>query len=84
METDHVSAVEKFGKACPNPSSFMGALHIILTAKNYIEGVRNTIIAGGDNCSRVMLAGASLGAKFGIDAIPVEWIEKTNNHVEIL
>ena len=33
---------------------------------------------GGCNCSRVSLLGACLGAKFGLEAIPIEWLEKTD------
>jgi len=42
--------------------------------------MRANILAGGDNCSRGVFVGAFLGAKYGIDEIPVEWIEKVNNN----
>ncbi len=35
------------------------------------------ILAGGCNCSRLSIVGACLGIKYGIDAIPREWMEKT-------
>ena len=34
------------------------------------------ILAGGWNCSRLSLIGACLGAKYGLEAIPKEWMQK--------
>ena len=45
-----------------------------VTHNNYNAQV---IKAGGDNCSRLCLVGYCLGAKYGIEGIPREWIDKT-------
>lgn len=50
----------------------------MLKASDYVSAVRNTIVAGGCNCSRVSFIGACLGAKYGIEGIPLPWIKNTN------
>ena len=82
---DHTRAVNYvFGSPCYNPGSFQGALHAVLTSKSYTEAIRKTIRAGGCNCSRSVFAGAMSGAKYGIEGIPVEWMEKTLGMERIL
>lgn len=58
---------------------FQCSLHVLITAKSYVNGVRNTLVAGGCNCSRATFVGACLAAQFGIDAMPMQWIRKTNS-----
>ena len=41
-------------------------------------------MAGGSCCSRLIFVGACLGAKYGIDGIPREWIDKTTAAEEAL
>ena len=76
--------VNKFGKACGLPGSFQGALAGLLLAPDFVTAVRRNILAGGDCCARANYIGAALGAKLGIEAIPIEWIEKVNNIGNIL
>lgn len=76
--------VSKFGKACGLPGSFQGALASIILAPDYVQGVRGNILAGGDCCARANYMGAVFGAKYGIEAIPMEWIEKVSNIGPIL
>jgi len=68
--------VAKFGKACGLPGSFQGALASLLICEDYVTAVRKNILAGGDCNSRSILIGACLGAKLGVEAIPMEWIQK--------
>jgi hypothetical protein len=42
--------------------------------------VRQTIIAGGDNCSRVLFIGACLGAINGPEGVPQDWQIKTKEY----
>lgn len=80
LKIGHTEAVGRiFGRPCYNPGSFMGAIHAVLSSSTYEEAVRKTILAGGCNCSRSFFIGAMLGAKFGVEGVPVEWMEKTNN-----
>ena len=76
--------VKKFGMACPMPGSFQGSLVSILGAESYAGAIRETIFCGGDCCSRSNLIGACLGAKYGIDSMPLDWISKVDGIEEIL
>jgi ADP-ribosylglycohydrolase len=80
----HTPVVARFGKACGYPGSLKGGLHAILTSSSYTEAVRKVIKAGGCNCSRNNFVGACLGAKYGIDAIPMQWMLSTNKGLDVL
>eukprot|EP00123_Amoebidium_parasiticum_P013351 comp21908_c0_seq1/m.31454 comp21908_c0_seq1/g.31454 ORF comp21908_c0_seq1/g.31454 comp21908_c0_seq1/m.31454 type:complete len:340 (-) comp21908_c0_seq1:351-1370(-) len=64
------------GTSCANPGAFMGVIHVLLTANSYEEGVRQNILAGGDNASRAHMIGAVLGAVHGV---PSEWLARTQD-----
>ena len=76
--------VKKFGMACPLPGSFQGSLVSIIGAKSYPDAIRETVLCGGDSCSRANLIGACLGAKFGLKGIPEEWLSKIDGIDSIL
>jgi hypothetical protein len=59
-----VDAVQRFGKPCANPGSFMGATLAVVSSTGFVEGIRKNIKGGGCNCSRANLAGACLGYTF--------------------
>ena len=85
QKLEHVRAVNYvFGSPCYNPGSFQGAIHAVLTSSSYSEGVRKTIRAGGCNCSRGLFIGAMSGAIYGIEGIPVDWMEKTTGIKRVL
>ena len=44
-------------------------------ATSYKEGILKIVLSGGDADTNAAVAGAILGAKFGIDQIPEEWKE---------
>ena len=75
--------VKKFGMACPVPGSFQSSLVSIIGASSYSDAIRETILCGGDSCTRAILIGACLGAKFGIQAIPQEWLNRVDD-IEII
>ena len=69
------------------PGTVQSALRSLLGAEDkadYVRVVREVALVGGCNCSRVSLVGACLGAKFGMDCIPMEWLEKTEAAVKVL
>eukprot|EP01040_Poterioochromonas_malhamensis_P004148 gene4149-4441_t len=74
LKKDVTTETARFGKACGNPGSFMGALLAVLQSTNsvvsdasqYISAIRKIIRAGGCNCSRANIAGALLGATYGV------------------
>ena len=63
---------------------FQSTLVSLLDANSYVDGVRTNMMAGGDCCSRSIFIGACLGAKFGLGAIPTEWMEKVDNFENVL
>jgi ADP-ribosyl-[dinitrogen reductase] hydrolase len=52
------------------------ALTALAKAKSFRDGITNVVRTGGDTDTNAAVAGALLGAKFGIDNIPREWISK--------
>ena len=56
--------------------AFRNALWQLLHASNLEEGVTDTIMRGGDTDTNGAIAGALLGAVYGRDAIPAQWVEK--------
>ena len=77
IKKPHTQIVKKYGKACSYPGTFNGALHAILTSKNYKTAIIKTIKAGGCNCSRANFVGAYFAALNGFNDIPHNWIKKT-------
>lgn len=85
LDVDHVTAVGfGFGRPCYNPGSFQGAIHAFLTSEDFPTAVQKTIRAGGCCCSRSFFAGAMAGARYGLDGIPKEWMDKTTNAEKVL
>ena len=75
--------VASSGKECSLPGSCLGGLASVLLAPDLVTAVRLNILAGGDCCSRANFIGAVFGARDGIEAIPVEWMEKVFNIEDI-
>ncbi len=45
-------ALEQFGRGPRAVSVLQSGLHVALSASSYVDGVRNSILAGGDTTSR--------------------------------
>ena len=71
------------GKECSLPGSCLGGLASVLLAPDLVTAVRLNILAGGDCCSRANFIGAVFGARDGVEAIPIEWMEKVSN-IEVI
>jgi len=76
--------VEEFGKACGMPGSFQGSIAALLTHNQYVSAIRGNILSGGDCCSRSNFVGACLAARDGIEAVPMEWIEKVDRIDDVI
>ena len=61
------------------PDSVQGAVRSLLDAAEFVGPVREALVAGGCNCSRLGFIGACLGARYGLSAIPLEWIHRTDS-----
>lgn len=59
--------------------AFRNALWQLLHAPNLEEGVVDTIMNGGDTDTNAAICGALLGAVYGRDAIPRQWIDSLLN-----
>ncbi len=59
--------------------ALQNALWQLLHAANLEEGVVDTVMRGGDTDTNAAIAGALLGAVYGRDAIPEQWISKLLN-----
>jgi len=56
--------------------AFQNALWQLLHATSLEEGVVDTVMRGGDTDTNAAIAGALLGAAYGSDAVPKQWVEK--------
>jgi len=56
--------------------AFQNALWQLLNAPSLEEAVVGTIMRGGDTDTNAAIAGALLGAAYGRDAVPKQWVEK--------
>lgn len=68
-------AVESLGAGWVAGEALSIALYCALVADSYREGVLLSVNHSGDSDSTGMLAGNLLGAMYGMEAIPAEWIE---------
>lgn len=56
--------------------AFRNALWQLLHASNLEDGVTDTVMRGGDTDTNAAIAGALLGAVYGREAIPTQWVER--------
>jgi len=59
--------------------AFQNALWQLLNAPSLKEGVVDTVMRGGDTDTNAAIAGALLGAVYGREAVPQQWIDKLLN-----
>ena len=59
--------------------AFQNALWQLLHAKSLEEGVVNTVMCGGDTDTNAAICGALLGAVYGREALPKQWVDKVLN-----
>jgi ADP-ribosylglycohydrolase len=59
--------------------AFQNALWQLLHAKTLEDGVVDTVMRGGDTDTNAAIAGALLGAVYGREAIPSQWVESVLN-----
>jgi ADP-ribosylglycohydrolase len=59
--------------------AFQNALWQLLHAGSLEDGVMDTVMRGGDTDTNAAIAGALLGAVYGLDALPAQWRDKLLN-----
>ena len=57
-------------------TAFHNAIWQLLHAPNLEDSVVNTIMRGGDTDTNAAICGSLLGAVYGLEAIPTQWVEK--------
>jgi ADP-ribosylglycohydrolase len=60
-------------------TAFRNALWQLLHAPNLEAGVVNTVMRGGDTDTNAAICGALLGAVYGLDALPAQWVDRVLN-----
>ena len=59
--------------------AFRNALWQLLHAPSFEAGVMDTVMRGGDTDTNAAICGALLGAVYGLDAIPTQWVDQILN-----
>lgn len=59
--------------------AFRNALWQLLHAPSLEAGVVGTVTRGGDTDTNAAICGALLGAVYGIDAFPAQWLDRVLN-----
>jgi ADP-ribosyl-[dinitrogen reductase] hydrolase len=59
--------------------AFRNALWQLLHAPGFEAGVVDTVMRGGDTDTNAAICGALLGAVYGLDAVPVRWVDQVLN-----
>ncbi len=59
--------------------AFRNALWQLLQAPSFEAGVVDTVMRGGDTDTNAAICGALLGAVYGLDAVPAQWVERVLN-----
>ncbi|CAL8468673.1 g8213 [Coccomyxa elongata] len=82
-QKDAVEALEQFGRGPRAVSVLQSGLHVALSASSYVDGVRNSILAGGDTTSRAHVVGALLAAQHGELSLPKRWRKKATKFMDV-
>jgi ADP-ribosylglycohydrolase len=56
--------------------ALQNAFYRLLHAPSPAEGIAQTVACGGDSDTNAAIAGALLGAAFGADAFPMQWVDR--------
>ncbi len=56
--------------------AFQNAFYQLLHASCLAEGVEDTVLRGGDTDTNACIAGALMGAVYGIEAVPFPWVDR--------
>ncbi len=56
-------------------TAFHNAVYQLVNAGDFRSGVEETVMMGGDTDTNAAIAGALLGACYGIESVPLQWVE---------
>ena len=83
LSTSNAAVCAAIGQSCDYPFNLWTGAHLIAqlggAGADFVSGVRQTILAGGDSGSRGMFVGAAQAARAGSVAagIPAAWVTST-------
>lgn len=84
---DTRTTIKDFGQMCEIDAAFPCVVHLIAKYENDLKAalVENAM-AGGDSAGRGLIVGSILGAHFGLEAIPNNWLSelKAFDHINDL
>ena len=80
--------VQRIGQSCDYPNNLQTGAHLIMQLasrftdpQSYIDGTRQTILAGGDSGSRGFFVGAAQAATLGsVSFLPQAWYSQSNEY----
>lgn len=82
----HFQAVNLVGSSCMYPQNLISGAHLLASGQaSFVDGIRSTILAAGDQASRGMFLGAALGAGAGsAGALPKSWISQMQSASRVI
>eukprot|EP00050_Salpingoeca_kvevrii_P007858 m.299110 g.299110 ORF g.299110 m.299110 type:complete len:346 (+) comp14040_c0_seq1:2-1039(+) len=80
LSRPNFDVVQEIGQSCDYPFNLWTGSHLIAQGYGYQNATSQTILAGGDVCSRNMFVGSINAALGGLDSIPAEWKQKTSQY----
>jgi ADP-ribosylglycohydrolase len=82
---DEDAALDHIGEGWTGEEAVALALYCILRyPNNYPACVRRAANTNGDSDSIACIAGGIMGARLGLDAIPLNWRNRTENHLKLV
>lgn len=79
LHLDSVSAVKTLGQTCHIDHAFPATLYLLLKhGENFETTLIENVMCGGDSAARGLILGMVLGAKYGIESIPKNWLKELN------
>lgn len=84
--SSHQQVVDELGSTCILLNSIQTPVHAACEAEakggDFLAGARAAVSSGGCNASRALVAGALLGARYGVGGeaggVPAEWVARTD------
>eukprot|EP00049_Salpingoeca_infusionum_P027835 m.34581 g.34581 ORF g.34581 m.34581 type:complete len:359 (-) comp9780_c0_seq2:399-1475(-) len=73
----------EIGQSCDWPNNLWTGSHLIAQGADYLNATRQTIMAGGDQCSRTMFVQGFNAALGGMSVIPSGWPAKVTQYQEM-
>eukprot|EP00042_Codosiga_hollandica_P041730 m.375273 g.375273 ORF g.375273 m.375273 type:complete len:346 (+) comp56177_c0_seq12:78-1115(+) len=84
LSLPNIDVVLQIGQDCLYPYNLWTGSHLIAQQANFVNATGQTIMAGGDNCSRNMFVNSFNAAIEGLAGIPPQWTHKATLYPKVL